>query len=203
MKKILITLSFTLIAILSVNAQYSVNDIADNFNLKNVDGKMVSLYDYKDATKGAVVIFTCNHCPYAIAYEDRIIEIDTKYRPKGYPVIAINPNDPVLQPKDSYEEMIVRAKEKEFPFPYLFDEGQNIYKQYGAKRTPHVYLLQKEKNKFIVKYIGTIDNNYKDASAVSERFLENAISALLKGKLPNPDFTKAIGCTIKDKNYKK
>lgn len=203
MKRILFTLSFALITIVSVNAQYTVGDVADDFTLKNVDGKMVSLYDYKDASKGAVVIFTCNHCPYAIAYEDRIIEIDNLYRIKGYPVIAINPNDPELQPKDSYEEMIVRAKDKKFPFPYLFDDGQNVYKKYGAKRTPHIYLLHKQNDKFVVKYIGTIDNNYKDASAVTEKFLANAIDALLKGELPNPDFTKAIGCTIKDKNYKK
>lgn len=203
MKRIIVTFSVVLIAIFSAKAQYSVGDIAKDFNLKNVDGKMVSLYKYADASKGAVVIFTCNHCPYAIAYEDRIIELDNIYRKQGFPVIAINPNDPELQPKDSYEEMIVRAKEKNFPFPYLFDDGQNVYKMYGAKRTPHVYLLQKSGKEFVVKYIGTIDNNYKDAAAVSEKYLASAIDALLKGNNPNPDFTKAIGCSIKDKNYKK
>lgn len=203
MKKVFVTLVFVCIALFTVNAQgYSVGDIAENFNLKNVDGKMISLYDYSHAEKGAVVVFTCNHCPYAIAYEDRIIELDKEFRKKGYPVIAINPNDPVLYPKDSYEEMIIRSKEKNFPFPYIFDETQEVYKMYGAKRTPHVYLLSKVDNKFVVSYIGTIDNNYKDASLVTEKYLANAINALLSGKKPSPELTKAVGCSIKDKNNK-
>lgn len=204
MKKILSTLLLLLVAVVFAQAQgYQVGDQAENFNLKNIDGQMITLYDYQDATKGAIVIFTCNHCPYARAYEDRIIELDKMFREKGYPVIAINPNDPVLQPQDSYDKMIERAKEKKFPFPYLFDKTQEVYKLYGAKRTPHVYVLNKEKGNFIVSYIGTIDDNYKDASAVTKTYLADAVNALLKGEKPSPDFTKAIGCTIKDKNYKK
>jgi hypothetical protein len=134
-----------------------------------------------------------------VAYEDRIIAIDKKYKEKGFPVIAINPNDPVINPADSFDKMIVRAKEKKFTFPYLFDEGQKIYPQYGATRTPHVYLLNKENNELIVKYIGAIDNNHTDASKVSKKYLEDALDALLEGKNPSPDFTKAIGCTIKAK----
>lgn len=175
---------------------YGVGDVATDFRLKNVDGRMVSLSDYPDA-KGYIVIFTCNHCPYAIAYEDRIIELNNEYAPKGYPVIAINPNDPVAQPADSYEKMQERAKEKGFTFPYLFDEGQKIYPQYGATRTPHVFLLEKTANGNIVRYIGAIDDNYEDASAVKQHYLANAIDALLKGETITPDFTKAIGCTIK------
>jgi peroxiredoxin len=190
--------------ILMLQAQgYQVGDEAANFNLKNVNGEMISLYDYSEASKGAIVIFTCNHCPYAIAYEDRIIELDHEFRKKGFPVIAINPNDPVLQPADSYEKMIERADEKQFPFPYLIDETQEVYKVYGAKRTPHVYVLHKENNKFTVSYIGTIDDNYKDANAVEKKYLADAVNALINGEKPDPDFTKAIGCTIKDKNYKK
>ena len=101
---------------------YKVRDVATDFKLKNVDGKMVSLKDYKEA-KGFIVIFTCNHCPFAKAYEDRIVALDKKYKKLGYPVIAINPNNPAVQPDDSYELMITRAKEKGFTFPYLFDEG--------------------------------------------------------------------------------
>jgi len=182
---------------------YVVGDKAENFKLKNVDGEYISLYNYTPAEKGAIVIFTCNHCPYAIAYEDRIIETDQKFRSKGYPVIAINPNDPELVPEDSFEKMQVRAREKSFPYPYLLDKTQEVYKMYGAKRTPHVYLLNKENGDFMVSYIGTIDDNYKDASAVEKQYLDDAVTALLKGDKPNPDFTKAIGCTIKDKNYKK
>ena len=204
MKKIFSTIILMFVSILMLQAQaYQVGDEAADFNLKNVNGEMISLYDYNEASKGAIVIFTCNHCPYAIAYEDRIIELDQEFRKKGYPVIAINPNDPVLQPADSYEKMIERADEKQFPFPYLIDETQEIYKIYGAKRTPHVYVLNKENNKFIVSYIGTIDDNYKDANAVEKKYLADAVNALINGKKPDPDFTKAIGCTIKDKNYKK
>lgn len=205
MKKILTTGLFLMLAILGLNAQdgYKVGDKAEDFKLKNTDGKMVSLSEFDKATKGAIVIFTCNHCPYAIAYEDRIIDLDKKFSKKGYPVIAINPNDPEIQPKDSYENMIVRAKEKGFTFPYLFDETQEVYKMYGAKRTPQVYLLSKEGNGFVVSYIGTIDDNYKDASAVEKTYLADAVKAVLDGKEPDPNFTKAIGCTIKDKEYKK
>ncbi len=204
MKKIFSMIILMFAGILMLQAQaYQVGDEAANFNLKNVNGEMISLYDYNEASKGAIVIFTCNHCPYAIAYEDRIIELDQEFRKKGYPVIAINPNDPVLQPADSYEKMIERADEKQFPFPYLIDEKQEIYKIYGAKRTPHVYVLNKENNKFIVSYIGTIDDNYKDANAVEKKYLADAVNALINGEKPDPDFTKAIGCTIKDKNYKK
>lgn len=172
-----------------------IGDEAPDFSLKNVDDNMVSLADYEDA-KGYIVIFTCNHCPYAVKYEDRIIELHNTYAPQGYPVVAINPNDPEVQPADSFEAMKERAKEKEFPFAYLFDDGQEIYPQYGATRTPHVYLLDADR---IVRYIGAIDDNYADAEAVTEKYVENAIAALENGDLPNPSKTKAIGCTIKSK----
>jgi peroxiredoxin len=204
MKKVILTSLLVIVAIISINAQgYNVGDEAENFELKNIDGEKVSLNSYQEAAKGAIVIFTCNHCPYAIAYEDRIIDLDKKFRSQGYPVIAINPNDPELAPGDSYEKMQQRSKEKGFTFPYLFDDTQEVYKMYGAKRTPHVYLLKKTDKKFIVSYIGTIDDNYKDASMVKKKYLENAVQALLDGKNPEPNFTKAIGCTIKDKNYVK
>jgi len=204
MKKFLMTFMLIFVALIGLNAQgYNIGDRAADFKLKNVDGKMVSLSEYDKASKGAIVIFTCNHCPYAKAYEDRIIEIDKKFREKGYPVIAINPNDPELAPEDSYEKMIVRAKEKGFTFPYLFDETQEVYKKYGATRTPHVYVLNKMGEGFEVAYIGTIDDNYKDASAVKKQYLADAVTALLNGNDPDPDFTKAIGCSIKDKANKK
>jgi peroxiredoxin len=173
-----------------------VGDKAPKFDLENVDGSIVALDDYADK-KGVILIFTCNHCPYSIAYEDRIIALDKKYGPKGYPVVAINPNDPAVQPGDSFDEMKKRAKAKNFPFPYLFDDGQEVYPKYGASRTPHVFLLQKTGNEFEVAYIGAIDDNYQDADAVEEQYLADAIEALLAGNKPDPDFTKAIGCTIK------
>jgi peroxiredoxin len=117
----------------------------------------------------------------------------------GYPVIAINPNDPDVQPADSFEKMKERAKEKGFTFPYLFDDGQKIYPVYGATKTPHVYLLNKENGEHIVRYIGTIDDNYADASAVEDSYLADAIDALIAGNSPDPSTTKAIGCSIKKK----
>lgn len=180
----------------TLNTGYQVGDVATDFSLKNVNNKHVSLNDFKDA-KGFIVVFTCNHCPYAVAYEDRIIALDQKYKKLGYPVIAINPNNPAVQPKDSFELMQERAKEKAFTFPYLFDEGQKVYPQYGATKTPHVYLLQKTKKGNIVKYIGAIDDNYNDPSAVKVKYVENAVNSLLDGKEIEVKTTKAIGCSIK------
>jgi peroxiredoxin len=170
-------------------------DTAADFKLKNVDGKMVSLADFKNA-KGFIVVFTCNHCPYAKMYEDRLIALNDKYSKMGYPVIAINPNDPTAEPEDSYDEMKKRAKSKGFKFPYLFDEGQKIYPQYGATRTPHVFLLNSQR---VVKYIGAIDDNPNDASAVKVKYLEDAIASLQAGKDIIPNVTKALGCSIKVK----
>lgn len=175
---------------------YKVGDVATDFSLKNIDGQMVSLKDYKEA-KGFIVIFTCNHCPFAKAYEDRIIALDKKFKPQGYPVIAINPNNPEKAPDDSFDLMQERAKEKGFTFPYLFDDGQKIYPQYGATKTPHVYLLQKTDKGNIVKYIGAIDDNYEDELAVKQKYVEQAIEALQNGKDIETKETKAIGCSIK------
>lgn len=175
---------------------YKIGDIATDFSLKNIDGKMVSLSDYTDA-KGFIVIFTCNTCPYAVAYEDRIEGLNKKYATKGYPVIAIMPNNVAVQPGDSMDAMQKRAKTKGFTFPYLMDEGQKIYPQYGATKTPHVYILQKTSKGNVVKYIGAIDDNYQDASAVNVKYVENAIDALMDGKEIKEKETRAIGCSIK------
>ncbi len=180
----------------NLTAGYEIGSIATDFKLKNIDDKMVSLANYKDA-KGFIVIFTCNHCPYSVAYEDRIIAIDKKFKKQGYPVIAINPNNPAVNPEDSFEKMKVRAKEKGFTFPYLFDAGQKIYPQYGATKTPHVFLLQKEKGNNVVKYIGAIDDNHKDVAAVKNTFLDDAVTSILKDEPIANTKTVAIGCSIK------
>jgi peroxiredoxin len=200
MKTIFISFLFINLIISSVKGEgYNVGDKATDFKLKNIDGKIVSLSDFP-AAKGFVVVFTCNHCPFAKAYQDRIIALDKEYKSMGFPVIAINPNDPSVIPEDSYEAMQVRAKEAGFTFPYLIDESQQVYKTYGAVRTPHVFLLQKERNgDLVVKYIGAIDDNYQDASAVTQTYLKNAIDDLIAGRDPVLNFTKAIGCTIKAK----
>ena len=199
MKKILLLGIFSFLVFSFVmGAGYKVGDKAEDFKLQNIDGKYVSLADFDDA-KGYIVVFTCNGCPYAKAYQDRIIAIDKKYKTKGYPVVAINPNDVDLKSDDSMEAMKKRADEKGFTFPYLKDASYEVYKTYGATKTPHIYLLKKESGDLVVKYIGTIDDNYQDAAAVQEAYLANAIDALVAGKDPNPNSTKAIGCSIKQK----
>jgi peroxiredoxin len=176
------------------NNGYKIGDTIEDFSLKNVDEKMISLANYKDA-KGFIIIFTCNTCPYSVANEDRIIALDKKYKPLKYSVIAINPNDPAASNGDSFKEMKVRAKEKEFPFPYLFDEGQNVYPKFGATKTPHVYIVTK--NNLKVQYIGAIDNSSRNPDAVTEKYVENAVDALLAGKKITKKETRAIGCSIK------
>ena len=202
MQKLLLTfMFFSLIQMVGQTQEakvsgYQVGDIATDFSLKNIDDKMVSLASLEGA-KGYAIVFTCNHCPYAVMYEDRLIELHNKFAPMGYPVVAIMPNDTEVKPDDSFENMKLRAEEKGFPFVYLLDEGQQLYPMYGATKTPHVYLLDADRK---VRYIGAIDDSPRDASEVEEKFLENAIMAIDKGQEPEPNFTKAIGCSIKTKS---
>ena len=184
--------------VLAGSKGYEIGDKVDDFKLKNVDNTWVSLSDYDDS-KGAIVIFTCNHCPYAKAYEQRIMDLDEKYAEKGFPVIAINPNDPAVYEEDSFENMQKRSKEKGYTFPYLFDEEQTVYPEFGATRTPHIYVLSNGKKGWMVEYIGAIDNNYADASDADEKYVEDAVMALLNGDKPEVTETKAIGCSIKAK----
>lgn len=175
---------------------YKIGDVAEDFSLKNIDGKMVSLADYKEA-KGFIVTFTCNTCPYAVMYEDRIIALNNKYASKGYPVIAVMPNNTDVKPGDNFEAMKTRALSKGFTFPYLIDEQQTVYPKFGATKTPHIYILQKTKKGNVVKYIGAIDDNYKHASAVKTKYVENAVDALLDGNEVKIKESRAIGCSIK------
>jgi len=185
-----------LVASSPVNNGLEVGDKAPDFKLKNVDGKMVSLSDYSNA-KGFIVIFDCNTCPYSKAYNDRIKALHANYASKGFPLILIQPNDPIKSPGDSYEEMIKYAKEKGYNFPYLIDETQETTKAYGATNTPHVFVLNKQGADLRVAYIGAIDNNTQSAERADKKYVEDAINALLSGKdVPN-NKTKAIGCTIK------
>ncbi|MBK9016374.1 MAG: thioredoxin family protein [Saprospiraceae bacterium] len=177
-----------------------IGQIAPDFKLKNVDGRLISLADVKDANgnapKGYIVIFTCNTCPYAVMYEDRIIDLHNKFAPRGWPVVAIQPNDTAKKPGDSFEEMQVRAKDKGFPFAYLIDDQQEVYPKYGATKTPHVFLLDATRK---VGYIGAIDNNPQDAADATRHYVAEAIEAIEVGKVPDPAVTKAIGCGIKSK----
>jgi peroxiredoxin len=200
-KTSIVLIAFALLTLLHFTAKAQVDaDLvgkeAPAFSLKNIDGKTVSLDKYK-SEKGVIVIFTCNHCPYSKLYEDRIVALDGKYKATGFPVVAINSNDVKQYPDDSPAKMKVRAKEKGFTFPYLFDETQATAKAYAATRTPHVYLLENANGKFVVRYVGAIDDNAQDATAVGVKYLEDAIAKVSAGQSPDPQFTKAIGCGIK------
>lgn len=193
---ILFATAFLLLVSFKPDGGYKPGDVATDFKLKNVTGSMIALGDNKVA-QGFIVIFTCNHCPFSVKYEDRINDLNKKYASKGYPVVAINSNDAAQYEEDNFEGMVKRAKEKNFSFPYLHDETQAVARSYGATRTPHVYIVQKENDNLIVKYIGAIDDNADDAAAVKQKYVENAVDNLLASKTVNPDFTKAIGCSIK------
>jgi peroxiredoxin len=190
-----ISLAFMLLTLAAISAwgQLNIGDKAPDFKLKNIDGQQVGLTDFADA-KGFIIVFTCNTCPYAKAYEDRILKLNDKYGPKGVPVIAINPNDPGQQPGDSYAAMQQRAREKGFTFPYLVDETQQTARAYGASRTPHVFLLSADRT---VVYIGAIDNNFKSDDPGNTRYVEDAVNATLAGQSVEKEMTKAIGCAIK------
>src|SRR5690554_7963438 len=197
MKKHFLLFTALIIGALSLSAQpIAVGSVAPDFSLPNIDGTTVSLSDYENE-KGVIVIFSCNPCPYVIAYEDRMIALHNEFAPLGYPVVFINPNDPVQQPADVVERMRERAEAKGYPFPYLVDEGQHVYPAYGASRTPEIFLLKNNGNgNFTVAYTGTVDDNYKDAAAVTAPYAANAVRALLAGNNPDPATTVAIGCGI-------
>jgi len=192
----LICFVFFINTYLFANNGYKIGDIATDFSLRNVDNNMVSLSDYKNV-KGYIIIFTCNTCPYAVKYDERINDLNIKYEPLGFPVIAIMPNDPIIQPGDSFEQMKIAAKNKGYTFPYLIDEEQKIYPQYGATKTPHTFLLHKTNKGNEVVYIGAIDDNYKDSNLVKIKYVENAINSLIREEQIKVKETRAIGCTIK------
>ncbi len=189
----------TILVILSVlfSAGLKVGDQAVDFELKNIDGQMMSLASNEQA-KGYILVFTCNTCPYSVAYEDRIIQLHEEYAPKGYPVVAVQPNNVQRSPGDSFDKMKQRAKEKGFSFPYLIDETQEVTRAYGATNTPHVYVLNREAgDRFVIEYIGAIDNNSRNAADADQHYVQDALDGLIEGKGVQTTKTKAIGCTIK------
>ena len=166
---------------------------ATDFNLPSVDGKYYSLDTFKDK-KVLCIIFSCNHCPYVIAVEDRINQIAKDYANKSFALVAINPNDANNYPEDSFEAMKIRAKEKGFVFPYLRDESQQAARDYDAVCTPDIYLYDKDR---ILRYHGRIDDNWKDESLVTRRELRMAIDCLLEDRKIDFDTIPPMGCSIK------
>jgi len=166
-----------------------------NFSLKNVDGTFVSLNDYTDA-KGFVIVFTCNHCPFAKLYPERLNAINSKYKPLGVPLIAISSTDTVSYEADSYDKMIEKSKNEHFNFPYLYDNEQQVARLFSAEKTPHAFVLWKTNDKWFIKYNGAIDDNGMEPEKVTTHYVTDALDELLAGKDVSVKETKSIGCQI-------
>ncbi|MHB2026342.1 MAG: thioredoxin family protein [Elusimicrobiota bacterium] len=171
----------------------NIGDFAPDFKLPAVDGRTYSLEDFA-AAKALIVIFSCNHCPYVKAYEDRIIAAQKDYADKGARFVAINSNDASNHPEDGFEEMRRRAQDKKFNFPYLRDENQDIARNYHATHTPHLFVFDAAKR---LAYTGKIDDNWENPGAVAVRYLRDALDDIVAGKPARLAQTHAIGCTIK------
>jgi peroxiredoxin len=197
-KYITLLLFFTAILSQAQSKTLKAGETAPDFKLKNVDNKEISFESYPKA-KGFIVVFTCNTCPYAKAYEQRILELDAKFKSQGYPVIAINPNDPEASKADTFDKMQDLAKEKKYSFPYLFDQGQVVTDQYGAKHTPHLFVVSKTEKGAVVEYTGAIDNDPEGTKTEKTKYVEDVVASLLNNKKPAITETKEIGCTVKRK----
>ena len=167
-----------------------------DFRLKSAEGKYVALSDYPGA-RGFIVVFTCNHCPFARLYPERLNKLNEQYSKLGVPVIAISSSDTVQYEEDSYEKMQVRAKAGHYLFPYLYDPTQTVARQFNAQKTPHAFVIWKEENAgFRIRYSGAIDDNGAEPAKVKHHYVEDAVDQLLAGKVVAVPTTRSIGCQI-------
>jgi len=171
----------------------SIGQSAPDFDLPGVDGKKYSLANFK-AAKVLVVAFWCNHCPYVIGSEDRMAKFVADYVNKGVAVVAINSNETDNHPGDSFPNMVERAKEKGYRFPYLRDESQSVATKYGALRTPHFYVFDSART---LRYTGRMDDNPRNPGKQTTHDLRDAVDAVLAGKKPEVELTNPIGCNVK------
>jgi peroxiredoxin len=171
----------------------SIGQDAPDFSLPGVDGKTYTLASFKDA-KLLVIVFSCNHCPYVVGSEDRMIALAKDYATRGVTMVAINSNETDNHPEDSFEHMVARARDKKFPFAYLRDESQQVARAYGALRTPHFYVFDADRK---LRYTGRMDDNPKDASAARTHELRDALDDLLSGKPVRVPVTNPLGCNVK------
>lgn len=169
-----------------------IGDKMPHFSLPATDGMTVNGAMIHDPV--LVVVFTCNHCPYAIACEDRFIELAEKFDQEGAQFVLISSNDATNYPEDSFPAMKKRHEEKAFPFPYCYDESQEVAKAFGALCTPHCFVFDSARK---LRYKGRVDDNWKDPTKVTEHNLRDAIAALVKGDEPPVHEANAIGCSIK------
>jgi peroxiredoxin len=184
-----------LLALFSISATSGSDKSVSDFTLRNVDGKNVSLKDYPKA-KGFIIVFTCNHCPFAKLYPPRLNELNTKYKQLGVPLLAISSTDIDVYESDSYPNMVAKAKAEKFNFPYLHDITQAVAKDFNAQKTPHAFVIWKDQDKWLVKYNGAIDDNGAEPDKVTQHYVVDAVDALLNGKEVKVKETKSIGCQI-------
>jgi peroxiredoxin len=195
---LLVAILFSEVALFAQAPLLKPGEKAPVFKLKNVDGRMISFENYPQA-KGFVVVFISNSCPYSKAYEQRIINLDKKFSPLQFPVIAINSNDPEISPRDSFSKMKERANAKHFSFPYLCDDQQVVADLYGARSTPQVFIISKNGSGYTLEYTGAIDNDTQNKNPQKINYTEDALNALVNNNKPAINSTKAIGCSISRK----
>jgi len=166
--------------------------------LSGTDGRQHSSDEFA-GSKVVVVVFSCNHCPYVQAYEDRMMEFTRNYGPRGVQLVAINANDTKNYPEDTFEHMVRRARDRKFNFPYLRDEDQRVAESFGASHTPEFFAFARagEGGAFGLVYRGRMDDNYQDATSVQRPYLREAVDAVLAGAPVREAETHSIGCTIK------
>ncbi len=193
MKLFSVVATVLLATMMPVLADVKIGDAAPSadIKMKGVDGKSVSIAEVK-GQKGTLVIFSCNHCPFAQKWEGRILELGKTYGTQGIGIIMVNPNDPAAQPSDSYAEMQQRAQERQYMFPYVVDEGSAVTRAFGATRTPESYLFNKD-GKLV--YHGAVDDN-KESDSVDKTYLKDALEAVVGGHDVAVKETRPIGCGI-------
>jgi peroxiredoxin len=192
---VLLTASFTL-AQNSLVKGYIVGDAVADFQVRNMDNQLVNLATY-GSQKGVVVVFMAHHCPFSKAYEDRLTVLHNRFAPQGFPVLAVQTSDVTVYPEDAFEVVRGHTRERGLPFTYTIDESQAVARAFGATRTPQAYVLTVVNGKFVVQYVGAIDDNPQDTAGVQKRYLEDALTSLTTGRAASPTVTRPIGCAIK------
>jgi peroxiredoxin len=175
---------------------YQVGSIIKDFSLPGVNGKTFTMSEHK-AAKGFIIVFTSSSCPFSKLYEQRLNELNTKYKERGYILIAINPNDPEKNPEDSFDNMKLKSKEMNIEYPYLYDENQILSGLFNPHKTPQAFIVNIENRHYKIVYMGAIDDNASNEKAVKNKYLENALDELLSGNKVSIPTSKPVGCSVK------
>lgn len=188
--------AFTALAQTATVKGYGVGDAVADFQVRNTNNQLVNLINYANQ-KGVVVVFMAHHCPFSKAYEDRLMMLHNRFASQGFPVLAVQTSDVTVYPEDAPEVVKNHARDRGFTFPYTIDETQAVARAFGATRTPQAYVLTVTGGKFVVQYIGAIDDNPQDAAGVQKRYLEDVLTSLTIGRVLATTVTRPIGCAIK------